>query len=147
MDKTQVAGTAPPQTPPASSVTVNDKNGGRGGGLGSGMGGHNGSGKGSESAESMRNRYLREHFAYIRNLILKNLTYPAVAKRIGWQGSVKVSFIIREDGTVEGLRIVKSSGYGVLDRNVMETIREVQPFPKPPVKAELVIPVVYALKS
>jgi len=27
----------------------------------------------------------------------------------------------------------------------VETIREVQPFPKPPVRAELVIPVVYVL--
>jgi len=41
--------------------------------------------------------------------------------------------------------VVESSGHGILDRNVVDTIREVQPFPKPPVRAELVIPVVYVL--
>jgi protein TonB len=99
------------------------------------------------SHRSLKNRYLREHFAYIRDLILRNLTYPPMAKKMGWQGKVKVSFIIREDGTVWGMKIVESSGYVVLDRNVVETLCEVQPFPKPPVRAELVIPVAYVLKS
>ncbi len=58
-----------------------------------------------------------------------------------------VSFIIMEDRRVTNIKIVKSSGHAVLDRNVLETIREVQPFPKPPVRAELFIPVNYVLKS
>jgi len=120
---------------------------GAGMGDGNGAGRHEGAGKGRESMESLKNRYLREHFAYIRDLILKNLSYPPLARKGGWQGKVKVSFIIREDGKVEGVRIVESSGYIVLDRNVVETIREVQPFPKPPVRAELVIPVTYTLKT
>ncbi len=44
-------------------------------------------------------------------------------------------------------KIVKSSGYEVLDRNVVETVSEVQPFPRPPVRAEIVIPVVYTIKK
>jgi len=93
----------------------------------------------------MRTRYLREHFAYIRDLILKNLNYPTLAKKLG-QGNLRVSFVIKEDGRVEGVKITESSGYEVLDNNVIETIREVQPFPKPPIKAEIVIPVAYALR-
>ncbi|SEM67215.1 outer membrane transport energization protein TonB [Syntrophus gentianae] len=120
---------------------------GAGTGEGNGAGRHEGAGQGRESQEALKNRYLREHFAYIRDLILKNLSYPPMARKGGWQGKVKVSFIVREDGRVEGIRIVESSGYLVLDRNVVETIREVQPFPKPPVRAELVIPVTYALKT
>jgi len=119
---------------------------GSGSGRGSGEGISDGPGKGRESLESLRNRYLREHFAYIRDLILKNLTYPPMARKVGWQGKVKVSFIIKEDGRVEGIRIIESSGYRLLDRNVVETIHDVQPFPKPPVRAELIIPVAYVLK-
>ena len=132
---------------------------GTGSGIGSGTGSGIGSGSGSgigrsvgpgtghgESVETLKNRYLREHFAYIRDLILKHLSYPSMAKKLGWQGNTKVSFVIREDGRVEHLRIIKSSGYEVLDRNVVETIRYVQPFPRPPVRAELVIPVVYAMR-
>lgn len=120
---------------------------GHGSGAGSGVGNREGPGKGREFLENLRNRYLREHFAYIRDLILKNLTYPSVARKNGWQGKLRIAFIIRENGRVESIRIIESSGYGVLDRNVVETIREVQPFPKPPVRAELVIPVAYVLNS
>ena len=120
---------------------------GSGTGSGGGAGSFNGPGQGSGSLEGLKNQYLREHFAYIRDLILKNITYPPVAKKIGWQGKVLVSFIIMEDGRATNIKIVKSSGHVVLDRNVLETIRDVQPFPKPPVRAELFIPVNYVLKS
>jgi len=120
---------------------------GSGGGAGSGAGSFNGPGRGSGSLDGLKNQYLREHFTYIRDLILKNITYPPLAKKVGWQGRVLVSFIIMEDGRVTNIKIVKSSGHAVLDRNVLETIREVQPFPKPPVRAELFIPVNYVLKS
>ncbi len=137
-------------TPAAAAVQAGSGTGsgtGSGGGAGSGAGNYNGPGRGSGSLEGLKNQYLREHFAYIRDLILNNITYPPLAKKVGWQGRVLVSFIIMEDGRVTNIKIVKSSGHAVLDRNVLETIREVQPFPKPPVRAELFIPVNYVLKS
>jgi len=115
---------------------------------GRGTGGTGGDGKGygtGQSEESMRMKYLKEHFNYIRDLIMKNLTYPLMAKKMGWKGQVTVSFIICKGGNVEGIRIIKSSGYRILDENVTFTIKEVQPFPKPPVRAEIIIPVVYRL--
>lgn len=149
LDKTPVENRAPLTAINSGAREEAVASAGADAGIGAGRSGgsHEGAGKGREALESLRNRYLREHFAYIRDLILKNLSYPPLAKKGGWQGTVKVSFIIREDGKVEGVRIVESSGYIVLDRNVVETIREVQPFPKPPVRAELVIPVVYRLKT
>lgn len=119
---------------------------GSGTGIGSGAGRDEGSGQSRDSLESLKTRYLQEHFAYIRDLIMNNLTYPPMARKVGWQGKVRVSFVIRKDGRVEALKVVESSGHGILDKNVVETIRQVQPFPKPPVRAELVIPVVYMLK-
>jgi len=122
---------------------------GSGSGFGGiGKGGTGGTGKGygvGQSEEYMRMKYLKEHFRYIRDLIMKNLTYPLLARKMGWKGQVTVSFIICEKGTVERIRIIKSSGYKILDENVESTIREVQPFPKPPVRAEIIIPVVYRL--
>lgn len=115
---------------------------------GSGKGGTGGTGNGygvGESEEHLRMQYLREHFNYIRDLIMRNLTYPLLARKMRWEGQVTVSFIICERGTVERIRVIKSSGYKVLDENVKETIKEVQPFPKPPVRAEIIIPVTYKL--
>ncbi len=116
--------------------------GGHGSGPGSGGKGAGGSG---HSEEYKKVLYIREHFRYIRDLIIKNLTYPSTAKKMGWKGQVTVSFIICEKGTVENVRIVKSSGHEILDENVENTIRKVQPFPKPPVRAEIVIPIIYSL--
>lgn len=120
---------------------------GSGSGVGSGIGSSAGPGRGAaDNSESLRERYRREHFAYIRDLILKHLEYPPLARKLGWSGSLSVSFVVLETGCAENIRIVKSSGFEILDRNVALTIREVQPFPRPPVKAELIIPVVYSLR-
>ncbi|HBL23456.1 MAG TPA: hypothetical protein DDZ40_04995 [Deltaproteobacteria bacterium] len=118
---------------------------GAGGGVGSGYGRGFGNGRGAADS-SLKLQYLKEHFAYIRDLITKNLSYPHMARKMGWRGRVVVAFIIRENGTVENTHVIKSSGYEVLDSNTLKTIAEVQPFPKPPVKAELVIPIVYKLE-
>jgi protein TonB len=121
--------------------------GGSGGGTGGGKGGFAGPGQGrGESTVTLKQRYVDAQFAYIKDLINKNITYPNMAKKLGWQGRVLVCFVVKENGKVDELRIEKSSGYEVLDRNVIETIQKVQPFPKPPVCAELTIPVSYALK-
>ena len=88
---------------------------------------------------------MASHFSYIRDQILKNLTYPPIAQKMGWKGKVTVSFVIREDGSAENIRVVESSGYEILDAHAVKTIRNSQPFPKPPVKAELVIPITYRI--
>ena len=91
-------------------------------------------------------RYGAAQFAYIRTVILKNLAYPPGAKRMGLKGIVTVDFVILENGLVQNVKIMESSGYDMLDRSVIETIRRSQPFPKPPVKAELKIPIVFRLQ-
>jgi protein TonB len=115
-----------------------------GGAGGSGAGTGTGHGSGS-SGEAGRAAYLKEHFAFIRELILKHLTYPTVARRMGWKGRLTVSFVICEGGGVENVRIVRSSGHKILDENALSTVRKIQPFPKPPVRAEIVIPIEYRL--
>lgn len=144
--------------PEADESAIGFGGGGRGAGgygPGSGFGGEGkhgtggtgkGYGTGSDMSDEIRKaQYLLKHFQYIRDLIMKNLTYPIQAKKMGWKGQVTVSFIICEKGTVERIRIVKSSGHKILDENVAHTIMDVQPFPRPPVKAEIIIPVSYKL--
>ena len=96
-------------------------------------------------AEKARKKYLREQFTYIRDAILAKLSYPHMARKMGWGGTVKVSFCVCEDGSVTDVKVVKSSGYNVLDSNALGTIRMTAPFPKPPVMAEVVMPITYKL--
>lgn len=86
------------------------------------------------------------NFEYVRNLILKNLNFPATAQKMGLTGNIVVSFLLKEDGHVENIAVVSGSGHDILDSNVVATIRRIAPFPKPPVQAQLVLPIVYNLK-
>lgn len=73
--------------------------------------------------------------------------YPSKARREGLTGKVFVSFVILENGQVINIRILRSTGYEVLDLNLIETIKEVAPFPKPPKKAELQMLLSYRLEQ
>jgi len=97
------------------------------------------------SGEQARSRYTRDHYAYIKELIEKNLAYPPQARKMGWAGRVVVCFQVMKNGRVDRIRIKISSGHEILDRNVVETIQEVEPFPRPPEWAELSIPITYRL--
>ncbi len=116
------------------------------GGEGAGRGGKDFVKAAGALGESGKTAYLKKHFSFIRDMIFKNLDYPAFARKMGWSGDCTVSFVICESGGVENIRIVKSSGYKILDENTVTTIKEIQPFPKPPVKAEIVIPIEYRLE-
>jgi TonB family protein len=63
-------------------------------------------------------------FPFIADTIQKRFKdkYPDRARRMGWEGEVRVSFIISEDGTIHDLEIVKSSGRNVFDNHAREIL-------------------------
>lgn len=107
---------------------------------------NSGTGNSESAKETARIKYLNHHFAYIRDRILGNVAYPDKARRMGWQGKVVLSFIITADGSVRAFKIIQSSGFNMLDKSAVASVREAAPFPKPPVEAELVIPIAYRLE-
>lgn len=90
-------------------------------------------------------RYVKVNFTYIRDIIQKHIAYPHVARKRGLEGKVVVSFIVCADGEAQDITITESSGFEILDKSAVEAVRKASPFPKPPVKAALIIPVVYKL--
>lgn len=90
---------------------------------------------------------MNEHFAYIMEIIHKHLKYPPKAKRQGWTGKVRVSFVILENGGVTDVRGLSGSGYEILDADAVDTINEAAPYPKPPIKATLTMPITYHLEQ
>ena len=114
---------------------------------GAGQGATEGPGKPGAAAtpETARAAYLREHFVYIRDRITGGISYPRMARKMGWCGQVKIAFVVCEDGGVNDLRVVESSGFTLLDRNAVETVKQVAPFPSPPVKAEIRMAITYRL--
>jgi protein TonB len=90
--------------------------------------------------------YVDENFYYIKDLITRNLTYPVLARRMKWQGTVVVSFVVSENGEAGNIRVVTGSGHSILDKNVIAAIEQVQPFPIPPAAAEFTMPIKYSLR-
>ncbi len=98
------------------------------------------------SRDGETKEYMAHNFGYIRDLIVNNLKYPYTARRMGWKGSLTVAFVILENGTVEAARVIKSSGHDLLDQTVIKTVQTLQPYPKPPSKAEVIIPIAFRLE-
>ena len=89
--------------------------------------------------------YLSSHLSYIKKLIQKNIAYPDIARQNGWMGKVTVSFIIAYNGCVRDIEVVRSSGFGCLDKNAVKAVERSSPFPHPPVEARIIIPILYEL--
>ncbi|MDD5759087.1 MAG: energy transducer TonB [Desulfobulbaceae bacterium] len=50
-------------------------------------------------------------------------TYPVLARRLGYQGTVELKGLVKQDGTVGELQVVTSSGYLVLDQAALNTVQ------------------------
>lgn len=65
----------------------------------------------------------------LRDKIERAKRYPPEARRSGIEGTTEVQFRIVEDGRVEEVTVVKSSGFPILDQASVETIRRAAPLP------------------
>ncbi|MHB1025638.1 MAG: energy transducer TonB [Desulfobacteria bacterium] len=86
-------------------------------------------------------------FTWIRDAIQHAIAYPATARRMGWEGKVVVAFQLLADGSVRNVRVMQGSGHAALDRGAIEAVRNASPFPRSPVEAEVITPVVYRLTT
>ena len=86
-------------------------------------------------------------FTWIRDAIQHAIAYPATARKMGWEGKVVVAFHLLSDGSVRDVRVVQGSGYAALDRGAIDAVRNASPFPRSPVEAEVITPVVYRLTA
>ncbi len=79
----------------------------------------------------------------IRKRIEAKKTYPLAARRRGWEGEVLVELELGGAGELEGLRLLRHSGFPLLDRATLTAVRAAVPFP--PVPGRVKIPISYRL--
>lgn len=84
--------------------------------------------------------------------IRRNIVYPELAKQMGKEGTVYVSFIIDEKGQVESSKILKGIGAGC-DQEASRVVNKLPKFKKPgrnalgkPVKVIFNIPIAFKLR-
>jgi TonB family protein len=81
----------------------------------------------------------------IRALLEKAKNYPVLARKRGMEGIVLVSFTIDKKGLPQDIRIMKSSGYQILDEEVRKMLKKASPFPE--FKGEIKIPITFKLTN
>ena len=84
--------------------------------------------------------------AAVRAGIARTLTYPAEARRQGWEGRATIAFVLRADGTIEEPEVRQGSGHDLLDRAALAAIRTAAPFPPPGIDVLVVVPVSFRLR-
>jgi protein TonB len=91
--------------------------------------------------------FLRERLSVISNIVQRHINYPPIARRKGWEGRVLVSFVLEPNGDIRDLKVLKSSGYEVLDKEALDAIRRsYRGFPKPPVSVVVKLPINFRLE-
>jgi len=82
----------------------------------------------------------------LRAAIQRRVVYPDVARRMGWQGKVIVTFGLQKNGEVRDLRVLASSGFTTLDNNALRAVERAAPLPPAGEFVQIVMPIVFALR-
>lgn len=79
----------------------------------------------TQAASSVLSREQQDQHlrASVMELVARQLNYPAIARRKGWQGVVKLELHIEPDGLISELHIDETSGYAALDKAALESLQ------------------------
>jgi TonB family protein len=76
-------------------------------------------------------------------------TYPAIARRYGWEGHLLLGYQVEESGMINNVHVTRSSGNAVLDQSAVRTLNNVGRIPasiwRGGTVLDLQLPVIYKL--
>jgi protein TonB len=76
------------------------------------------------ASTSISREQQKQHLhASVMAFITGQLNYPAIARRKGWQGVVKLELLIESDGHISDLHIEQTSGYALLDKAALDSLQ------------------------
>ena len=74
---------------------------------------------------SLANKLTVQLRGKIKTALQKHLTYPQIARRRGWQGTVTIYVTIMSNGDLRQVKLGNSSGYTLLDDSAINALRKV----------------------
>jgi protein TonB len=100
-----------------------------------------------QAMQQMQKAFVQSNFAIIRDMVLSNLTYPKMAKRMGHTGIVEVTLVVSQKGMLKRYFVSKSSGSKMLDGAALEAVEKIKhaAFPKPPKHTTIILPIGFEL--
>ncbi|MBI5676308.1 MAG: energy transducer TonB [Nitrospirae bacterium] len=81
----------------------------------------------------------------ISTAIERAKTYPEIARRRSFEGTAYVSFFIGAEGEPSEIKVIKSSGYKMLDEATLRVVKKAAPYPY--IENRVEIPVTYRLED
>lgn len=102
------------------------------------------------SAEVSKGDVVSRVQANLHRRIQARFDYPLIARIKGWQGQVTLGLRVEPDGTLTHLRVIATSGYPILDRASLSTLKGIARVPPAADwlggrHVDLVLPVEYRL--
>lgn len=96
---------------------------------------------------NLSNAQSDEDFSKVIAAVKKYKSYPNNARRMKHQGVVEVRFLLKTDGSIDELKVTKSSGFESLDNGALENVKKASSeFPKPKEARYLRFPIAFTLK-
>ena len=96
---------------------------------------------------NLSNAQSDEDFSKVIAAVKKHKSYPNNARRMKHQGVVEVRFLLKTDGSIDELKVTKSSGFESLDNGALENVKKASSeFPKPKEDRYLRFPIAFTLK-
>ena len=96
---------------------------------------------------NLSNAQSDEDFSKVIAAVKKHKNYPSNARRMKHQGVVEVRFLLKTDGSIDELKVTKSSGFESLDNGALENVKKASSeFPKPKEDRYLRFPIAFTLK-
>ena len=96
---------------------------------------------------NLSNAQSDEDFSKVIAAVKKHKSYPNNARRMKHQGVVEVRFFLKTDGSIDELKVTKSSGFESLDNGALENVKKASSeFPKPKEARYLRFPIAFTLK-
>jgi len=87
-------------------------------------------------------------FSIISKLVREHLEYPYLARRMGWEGEVLLFFRLTPTGEVEEIKVLKSSGFEVLDKSAVNAVKKASKhFPRPKQIVLIKLPIQFKLEG
>nr|WP_315519354.1 energy transducer TonB [uncultured Campylobacter sp.] len=96
---------------------------------------------------NLENAQSDEDFSKVIAAVKKYKNYPSNARRMKHQGVVEVRFLLKTDGSIDELKVTKSSGFESLDNGALENVKKASSeFPKPKEARYLRFPIAFTLR-
>jgi len=80
----------------------------------------------SLSAHSLTQQHFdkKKYLSFLVDYVKEHIPYPYLARKRGIEGDLKVGIVVDQNGKISSVKVIRSSGYQILDDNTIKYFTE-----------------------